>query len=59
MVYVATLLLAVGLLAGFLGIYDLGVDMQLGFYAFWSLVVAAVAVLGVAVARHKRRHFLE
>jgi sterol desaturase/sphingolipid hydroxylase (fatty acid hydroxylase superfamily) len=58
-IYVATILLAVAMLTGFLGIYDLGINMQSGFYAFWALVVVATIALAVDVSRHRRRHFLE
>lgn len=59
MIYVTTILMAVAMVAGFLGIYELGLSMQLGFTVFWTLIGAAVIALAVDVAQHRRRHFLE
>lgn len=59
MIYATTLLLAIAMVTGFLGIYELGISMQQGFFVFWGLVLAATAALAIDVSRHRRRHFLE
>lgn len=57
MVYLATLALAIAMLAGFFGIYDiLGFSMETGFYAFWTLAIIGVGFLAFDVYRHGEHH---